>query len=650
MSLTPLLLLLPLVGFAVIGLGARVLPRFLSAVVGCGVVLAAFVIAAIDFISLQTGSAPYRDVLWTWVLSGSLIIHLGVYIDQLSSVMMLVVTGIGFLIHVYSVGYMEDDAGFNRFFSFMNFFIFAMTLLVISDSFLFLLVGWAGVGLASFLLIGFWYQRPTAVAAAQKAFVINVIGDFGLLIAIFLLVAHYGTLNYVGTVIPAPISPGAHQPPGIPPGIPFATFLQSDPYVTAIALMLLVAAAAKSAQLPLHTWLPDAMEGPTPVSALIHAATMVTAGVYLVARCHLIFAAAPIAVVVLAVMGGATALFAATCALFQYDIKRVLAYSTMSQLGYMFMAESVGANSAAIFHLTTHAFFKALLFMAAGGVIHALGGEQDMRRMGGLRSRLPVTFWSFVIGGLALSGIPPLAGFWSKDAILGAVLDHAAPAGASPWYYALWGVGVLTAILTGLYTFRLIFSVFLGSYRGEQAHFDHAHEVGATMALPMLALLALSVVGGLTGTPVSDGIGAFLTPAVGAAISASGGMLAVSLAVGIAAALIGIALAWPRYGARPATLAPSANPFYRLLANAYYLDQLGDVLIVKPVLALARALNRGMEGFALDGGSRGVAWLVARGSTGLRRLQSGYARNYAMAILLGAVIIIVYLVVQPLKP
>ncbi len=631
MTLTPLQLLLPLAGFAVIGLGARVMPRGVTAVIGCGTVLASFIIAVVNFFAVLGGTSQ-DQTLWTWVVSGGLHIDLGVLVDQLSAIMMLVVTGVGFLIHVYSVGYMadEDDASYARFFAFMNFFIFAMSLLVLSDSFLFLLVGWAGVGLASFLLIGFWYRRPSAVAAAQKAFVVNVIGDFGLMIGIFLLVGKFGSLSYADVLV----NHGGQ-------------FSAGDATTTIIALMLLIGAAAKSAQVPLHTWLPDAMEGPTPVSALIHAATMVTAGVYLIARCHVIFAAAPIAMTVVAVMGAVTALFAATIALFQYDIKRVLAYSTMSQLGYMFMAEGVGANSSAIFHLTTHAFFKALLFMAAGGVIHALGGEQDMRKMGGLRKELPITFWSFIIGGLALSGIPPLAGFWSKDAILGATLSHATTGTTGD--YALWIVGLLTALLTGLYTFRLIFAVFYGNRKADaRGHVVHVHEVGMAMAAPMLILLALSVVGGFDGTPFGDAIGTFLKPAVGEPVAiTSGGLLAGSLTIGAIVALLGIGIAWQRYLALPFTFRPNNNPLYRLLTNAYYIDALYSAVIVQPIIALGRGLNVLVERWTLDGGSRGVAWLVGQTSVGLRRLQSGYARNYALGILIGAVLIVLYYVIGP---
>ncbi|HKV86142.1 MAG TPA: NADH-quinone oxidoreductase subunit L, partial [Ktedonobacterales bacterium] len=378
LNLTPLILLLPLVGFVVVGLLGRRMPKSAISLIACGLVLASFVAALVDFFALLGEPVSQRSgdaAIWTWVNSGALTIKFGLLSDPLSAVMLLIVTGVGFLIHVYSIGYMADDASYWRFFSYLNLFEFAMILLVAADNFLFLLIGWGGVGLASFLLIGFWYTRPSAVAAAKKAFVVNVIGDFGLMIAIFLLFKYFGSLAYATTLAhPAAISGGT---------------------LTAIALLLFVAAAAKSAQLPLHVWLPDAMEGPTPVSALIHAATMVTAGVYLVARAAPLFTAAPHALGIVGGATGLTALFAATIACVQKDIKRVLAYSTMSQIGYMFMGESAGGFSTGIFHLTTHAYFKALLFMCAGAVIHALGGEQDMAKMGGLRRKLPLTFWCF---------------------------------------------------------------------------------------------------------------------------------------------------------------------------------------------------------------------------------------------------------------
>src|SRR5579871_809899 len=480
LNLTPYILGLPLLGFLVVGLFGKRMSKAVIGGIACSAILLAFLCAVADFFSMLGQSVANRSndvTLFHWVASGTLTINFGLLSDQLSAVMLLIVTGVGFLIHVYSIGYMGDDEGYWRFFSFLNLFVFAMALLVAADNFLFLLVGWAGVGLASFLLIGFWYTRPSAVAAARKAFVVNVIGDFGLMLAIFMLFKFFHTLDYSRIFLG--ISQRNVAPSPLPPPSPI-----TGDVLTAIALLLFVAAVAKSAQLPLHVWLPDAMEGPTPVSALIHAATMVTAGVYLVARAAPIFTAAPNALVVVGIIGGASSLFAATIACVQTDIKRVLAYSTMSQLGYMFMGEAAGGFSTGIFHLTTHAYFKALLFMCAGAVIHALGGEQDMRKMGGLRRKLSATYRTFVVGGLALAAIFPFAGFWSKDAILGALLERATTGGGTAWY-VLYAIGLLTAMFTGFYIFRLILLVLHGKYRGEPvvAHGANAH--GATAADPL---------------------------------------------------------------------------------------------------------------------------------------------------------------------
>src|SRR3989440_5431679 len=455
-NLTAGVLLFPLLGFVILGVTGSVLPRRMILAVAWGACGLAFLLATISFFSMLGTPAAARtsdQVLYTWVVSGDFQVSFGLLFDPLSATMLMIVTGVGLLIHIYSAGYMEDDPGFWRFFSYMNFFIFAMVLLVSADNFLFLLVGWGLVGLASFLLIGFWYQRRTAVAAAQKALVINIIGDFGLMIAIFLIFRQYGVLNFYNNA----------NGPGVFSALNPATTGQRLQLV--IALCLFLACAAKSAQLPLYMWLPDAMEGPTPVSALIHAATMVTAGVYLVARAHPLFELAPAALLVVAVIGGVTALFAATIALCQLDIKRVLAYSTISQLGYMFMAEGAHNYSAGIFHLTTHAYFKALLFLGAGAVIHALDGEQDMRKMGGLSQRLRITYFTFLIATLAISGIPPFAGFWSKDEILSSLLTQATNGGGSI-FYLLWIMGILTAGLTAFYMFRLFFGIFAGGYRG----------------------------------------------------------------------------------------------------------------------------------------------------------------------------------------
>jgi len=652
LNLTPYMLLLPLAGFVLLGLFGRAMPRPLISLIGCGTVLAAFVLAVVQLVSMLPISPEKRidDIVLRspWLVSGNLSINFGMQLDPLSAVMLLIVTGVGFLIHIYSVGYMADDPSYWRFFTFMNLFILAMTLLVVADNFLFLLVGWGGVGLTSFLLIGFWYTRPSAVAAARKAFVVNVIGDLGLLLAIFLLFGTFGSLAYSGILDYSGTNTAMAHIPG-------AT-------LTAIALLLFLAAAAKSAQIPLQIWLPDAMEGPTPVSALIHAATMVTAGVYLVARAWPLFLHAPHALPIVGGIAGATALYAASIACVQTDIKRILAYSTMSQLGYMFMGEAAGNFSSGIFHLTTHAYFKALLFMAAGAVIHALGGEQDIRKMGGLWRVLRRTFALFIVGGLALAAIFPFAGFWSKDDILGAVMSRAS---GDPGWWLLYAVGLGTAALTGFYIFRLIFVVFLGQFRGgqtAQAHGGRAarqtagdplarmHEVGGWMLWPMLILGVLSIVGGFVNAPAPL-LADFLRPVFSGVPDLALGtvQLWLSVAAGLLASLTGIGVAYVRYGARAARFAPSQNPLVRavvrVLEHGYYVDELYSAVFVQPVLLLGQAFRVGIEEETLDGGARDVGGLVASISRGLRALQTGYARTYALAIFVGAVAILLYYVV-----
>lgn len=644
LNLTPYILLAPLVGFVVLGLFGRALPRPLISLIGCGTILLSFVLAVAD-LAAMIGVAPAQRVsdisLWQWISSGSFVVQFGVLSDPLSAVMLLVVTGVGFLIHVYSIGYMEDDPGYWRFFAFLNFFVFAMTLLVAADNFLFLLVGWAGVGLASFLLIGFWYTRRSAVDAARKAFVVNVIGDFGLMIAIFLLVGVYhGAVDY-GTVL------GIGRASSVNP-----VDVASGGTLLAIALMLFLAAAAKSAQLPLHVWLPDAMEGPTPVSALIHAATMVTAGVYLVARAHVLFTAAPDALIVVAVVAGASAFFAATIACVQNDIKRILAYSTMSQLAYMFMGEAAGGFSSGIFHLVTQAFFKALLFMCAGAVIHALSGEQDIRKMGGLREALPRVFGLFVVAGLALAAIFPFAGFWSKDSILDAILERATSTGAAGWY-ALYGVGLVTAGLTGFYIFRLIFVVFFGANRGPAGRSAsnrgqrlELHSPGLAMMAPMYALGLLSIVGGALDIPGNLWLSDFLAPSAPSAVELATGPFWVSMLLGLVFAVAGIAYAWSRYagGRVPAADAARVSPVVVFLRRRWFVDDLYDGVIVRPTLAIARMLRIGVEDDTLEAGSRGLGSLVGGVSAGLRGFQTGFLRNYTLMLFLGAVVILVYFI------
>src|SRR6266436_2438766 len=677
-NLTAWVLLMPLLGFIILGLTGRVMSRTLILVVALGACGLAFFFAALSFFSMLATtpvSARFSDqVLYTWVNSGvttganPLTISFGLLFDPLSATMLMIVTGVGFLIHVYSAGYMEDDPGFWRYFAYLNFFIFAMVLLVSADNFLFLLVGWGLVGLASFLLIGFWYQRRSAVAAAQKALVINIVGDFGLMIAIFLIFKHYGALNFY-TNGNGSIGVFNQVPGG---GVTTLT-------ITIICLLLFLACTAKSAQLPLYMWLPDAMEGPTPVSALIHAATMVTAGVYLVARANPLFQVSRTALVVVGVIAGVTALFAALIAVFQLDIKRVLAYSTISQLGYMFMSESAHDYSSGIFHLTTHAYFKALLFLAAGAVIHSLGGEQDMREMGGLRYRLKITFWTFLIGTLAISGIPPLAGFWSKDEILSSLLAQAT-AGGGRLYYVLWGIGLLTAGLTAFYMFRLFFGIFAGGYRGsgptedaleeeEDEGVKHArhprsdydiYEAPAIMTVPMIILAVLSVIGGFVGSFALIGVSAwhplatFLDPVftnpqwtqVPVAIPvASLSLQWISTGLSVGLGLLGILGAWALYR-NGFYYQENDNPLYQLVLNKFYVDEFFILVLVQPVLWIGRTASRFIERDALDGGSREVAKIFSGTSGLLRRLQTGYVRNYALAILLGVVLIIVYYAVR----
>ncbi len=659
-NLTLLVLLAPLLGFVILGVaGSALTTRAIITVAwgGCGL---AFLFATISFFSMLGTPVAARtsdQVFYTWVSSGTFQLSFGLYLDPLSATMLMIVTGVGLLIHIYSAGYMKDDPGFWRFFSYMNFFIFAMVLLVSADNFLFLLVGWGLVGLASFLLIGFWYRRPRAVAAAQKALVVNIIGDFGFMIAIFLIFKEYGVLNFYnnasGNGVFSIINPASS-----------GTMLQ-----TIIALCLFIACAAKSAQLPLYMWLPDAMEGPTPVSALIHAATMVTAGVYLVARAHPLFELSPTALTIIALIGGLTAIFAASIAIFQLDIKRVLAYSTISQLGYMFMAEGVHNYTAGIFHLTTHAYFKALLFLCAGAVIHALDGEQDMRQMGGLRDKLTITFWTFLLAALAISGIPPLSGFWSKDEILSSLLAQAT-VNNQPLSYVLWGIGIITAGLTAFYIFRLFYGIFLGDYRGtgqsshaqdedEEESSRHTgrlriHEAPAVMTVPLIILAFLSCVGGLVGSfaiigfPQWDPIGNFLAPVfadVHTMATASLGVQWTSTVLSVGIGLLGILAAWRIYG-RGFQYKENDNQLYQLVLHKYYVDEILDAVIVQPILWFGRTATRLLEGDLLDAGGQAVAGGLRGISTGLRRLQTGYVRNYALAILIGVLLIILYYAVR----
>ena len=590
-------------------------------------VLASFVAALVSF-ALLFGETPdersHPSTLWRWLTAGDLVFGLRILVDPLSVFMMLVVAGVGFLIVAYSIGYMDGDEEERRYFAYMALFVFSMLLLVQGGNLLLLLAGWGLVGLSSYLLIGFWHERPAAIAAAKKAFVMNAVGDATMALALFLLIQRTGSLDFE-VVFPRAGSFGGWA-------------------INLIALGLLGGAVAKSAQLPLQTWLPDAMEGPTPVSALIHAATMVTTGVYLIARTHALFEAAPRVLELAAGLGAATLLLAGLIALVQTDIKRVIAYSTMSQIGYMFLAAGVGAYANGMFHLMTHAFFKALLFMAAGIVIHALAGEQDMRRMGGLRTLMPRTYWAFLVGALALAGVPPFSGFFSKDSILAAAL-------ASGWYgQVLWVAGMVGAFLTGLYAFRMVFVVFGGEPSGfvrDHFHRLEADVVGVSLAVPVAVLTVLAALGGwlqFAGiwTPVSN----WLEPVTPAIVDASGVQEAVSTVLAVGLGLAGIWVAWWIYGARRAA-APRIAWAQALLEHKFYFDELYDLLFYRPAVFLANALLRLVERPLVFGSISELAAGVRELGLGARALQTGLVRTYALAIAASlAVVMVVFVVVR----
>jgi NADH-quinone oxidoreductase subunit L len=612
---------LPFLGFLLNGLLGRHLPKAVVSTIA--LLFTAAPLAMVTSIALQFSglTLPYVERLPTpWMATSVFRADFSFQLDQLTLIMLLVVTGVGFLIHIYSVGYMAHEDGFWRFFAYLNLFMFFMLTLVLAENFLLMFVGWEGVGLASYLLIGFYYLRTSAADAGKKAFILNRIGDFGFLLAMFLMIAHFGSLSYA-TVFGA-ITQHAELQGG---------------FLTAIALLMVLGATGKSAQIPLYIWLPDAMEGPTPVSALIHAATMVTAGVYMVVRSHVLFDRSPFALGVVAIIGAATALFAATVGIVQTDIKRVLAYSTISQLGYMFLACGAAAYSAAIFHLVTHAFFKGLLFLAAGSVIHALGGsQQDMRAMGGLRKTIPVTFWTMSAGVFAISGLPPFAGFFSKDAIL--YQAFLSPT-AGP---LLWFVGLVTALLTSFYMFRLWYLTFFGESRTPDAH---PHESGWVMLAPLAILAFLSLTGGWIGIPKALGGGDqfahFLDPVLTPpSVTSNDHQELLFTVLSVVMALLGWFVADMLYRRKPGMadrLAERVSGLYALLENKYWIDQIYTGLIVAPILFLSRyllwgAVDRGMinGGGSLAAGSvRGLGALV-------QRVQSGNIRSYAGWLAVGA--------------
>ena len=643
--------LVPFAGFLVNGLIGRKLPKaFVSAIALIATIIPFAQVVKIWF-QFSGLTLPYLENHGTWIWTGNFNANFTLALDQLSMVMLLIVTGVGFLIHIYSVGYMAHEEGYWRFFAYLNLFMFFMLTLVLSENFLLMFVGWEGVGLASYLLIGFYFLKDSAVKAGMKAFVVNRIGDFGFLIALFLLVAHFGTLSF-GAIFSA-----VAQHPEWQGG-----------FLTAVALFLVLGATGKSAQIPLYVWLPDAMEGPTPVSALIHAATMVTAGVYMVARTHPIFERSPLALSTVAFIGAITCFFAATMGLVQTDIKRVLAYSTVSQLGYMFLGCGVAAYSAGIFHLVTHAFFKALLFLAAGSVIHSLGGEQDMRVMGGLRKNIPITFWTMTMAVFAICGFPPFAGFFSKDEILYQAFIW--PHGGK----ILWFIGWVTAGLTSFYMFRLWYLTFLGESRAqthelaeqgaavharsdsklvvEAEHTHGVHESPWVMLGPLVILAILSVIGGFIGVPAAmgrhDEIGHFLEPVLGSVPHAAGESSGLELglsAAAVAIGLLGLLVVHFMYKVKPelpGKLATQFRGLYSLLLNKYWVDEIYGAVIVTPLLLFSRYILKALFDRGVIDGAGFAAGMTAQGFGAIvQRVQSGNIRSYAGWLAVGAAVLLI---------
>ncbi len=591
----------------------------MAGIIGSGTVLASFVISLLVFMQLNSGNVPAAPFhYFDFINITALKIGFDFQIDQLSAIFLLIITGVGFLIHVYSTAYMHDEEpkDFAKYFAYLNLFVFSMLLLVMGANFVIMFIGWEGVGLCSYLLIGFWFKNTNYNIAAKKAFIMNRIGDLGFLLAVFWLISKLGTADY--QTVFASVS----------------KLTVTD--ITGITMLLFIGAMGKSAQIPLYTWLPDAMAGPTPVSALIHAATMVTAGIYMIARSNILYTMAPVTQGVVAIVGLSTAILAATIALKQNDIKKVLAYSTVSQLGYMFLALGVGAYTGAVFHVMTHAFFKALLFLGAGSVIHSMSGEQDIRNMGGLKKYMSVTHITFLLACLAIAGMPPFSGFFSKDEILAAAFER------NP---LLWGVGVAGAIMTAFYMFRLYAMTFLGKFRGTHEQEHHLHESPKAITIPLIILAILSVIGGLVGIPevfIHGGhrLEAFLAPVFAQSNAltekhhlshATEYML---MGVSVAAALAALVFAWSKFS-KYQKVETEETGLGKVLANKWYVDELYDTIIVKPVLVLAKYFNNIFEKKGIDGIVNGVGKAVNYGSRQIRLLQSGQVGIYVLLMVLG---------------
>ncbi len=620
--------LFPLIGFLLISFNFRRLKGISAGIIASFMVFIPFLVSLLLFSEILGGAEARTVELFSWISIQRISIPFSFLIDRLSVVMLLIVTGVGFLIHVYSIGYMKEDPGFNRFFSYMNLFVFFMLLLVLGSNYLILFIGWEGVGLSSYLLIGFWFKNQAYNNAAKKAFIMNRIGDLGFLLALFLLIQQFGTLNFKEIF---------DQSTAIPVGNLTITF---------ITLLLFAGAVGKSAQIPLFTWLPDAMAGPTPVSALIHAATMVTAGVYMVARSNLLFVLSPLTMSVITVVGIATALMAGSIAMLQNDIKKILAYSTVSQLGFMFVALGAGAFTGAMFHLTTHAFFKALLFLAAGSVIHALHGEQDIRKMGGLKGKIPVTYWLFLIGSLAIAGLPPFAGFFSKDMILLGAF-HASP--------VLWVLSVVAALMTAFYMFRLLFVAFWGkpTFHEEAAH--PVHESPGSMTLPMAVLALLSIIGGLIGVPHilggSDRIQAYFAPLFSTSESAvKMGSEAVSaqtelwLMAPVVLILVVIFMAYSIYVRKRVvtTTEPVRSFLGNLVYRKFYFDELYDSMVQKPVAGLSNFLHDVVELKVIDRFVNQTGNLVVWMGKNVRYIQTGNVGAYLFYMVISIILILFF--------
>ena len=628
-----LVTLFPLLGFLINGIfGYKIKNEKVSGFIGSFAVFLSFVISVIIFIQLLGLSPENRSfsvVLFRWINAGIININAAYLVDQLSVVMCLVVTGVGFLIHVYSIGYMHCDRGFARYFAFMNLFIFAMLNLVLGDNFLVMFLGWEGVGLCSYLLIGFWYEKKFTGDAGNKAFWVNRIGDFGFLLAMFFILNNFYTLNF------SEVFNSAIAYASIKPGL-----------ITVITILLFVGATGKSAQIPLYVWLPDAMAGPTPVSALIHAATMVTAGVYMIARCSVLFALSPVTMDIVLAIGTFTAFYAATIAITQNDIKKILAYSTVSQLGYMFMAMGVGAFSTGIFHLTMHAFFKGLLFLGAGSVIHSMHDEQDITKMGGLKNKMKITFLTFLMAGIAIAGVPPFSGFFSKDEILTDVFMSG--------NYFFFALGLIAAFMTAFYIFRLIYLTFYSNQRYDSAQI-HPHESPKTMTIPLIILAVLSVIGGFIGLPAFVGpnaISNFLNPGFESAkrliVEHHPGVSAeiILLVVSVIIALVSIYIAFKNYAHEYKVSKFSQSTFYRIVQNKYYVDEFYNTAIVMPLRKLSDLFYSFMDLKVIDGAVNGTAKFFTGLSADWRRLQTGVLQDYAIISIAGIILILAYVLLM----